>query len=195
MTEVICEREPTPVRAMRSTVVVSGVAEMRARGLFDRYVVQLSEEARPAIVDAIAGTWLPMAVALEHFAAVDALGLSAEEAFDIGVTSSQRFGSTLWGTLLRVARTAGADPWVPMRMYERLFHRTFEGGGFVVRKVGPKEAQIDYLSVPLSRFAYFRNATRGTHETILQPLANALTVREVPRSAHAHGFAMRVSWL
>jgi hypothetical protein len=180
---------------MRSTVIISGVATVRARGLFERYVSHLSATARQSILEALAGTWLPAPIVMEHFAAIDALGLSPEEAFDIGASSGRRFGATLWGTLVRVAKAAGADPWIPLRSYERIFCRAIDGGGFTVREVGPKEATIEILSVPFARHDYFRHASCGTHATLVEFLADTAYVREVPRSAHPSGFVMRLSWV
>ena len=193
--EVVSERPASPLQHMRSTVVVSGVAIMRDRGLFDRYSARLPAGAREAILGALAGTWLPTAVVTEHFAAIDSLGLSTEQAHAIGASSGARFGKTLWGTLVRVAKAAGADPWVPLRSYERIFGRANDGGGFVVRKFGPKEATIELRSVPFARFAYFRGACCGAHATLIGFLATSSHVREVPRSAHPDGFTMRASWV
>jgi hypothetical protein len=180
---------------MRSTVMVSGVATLRARGLFDRYVEHLSPEARQAILEAIAGTWLPVQFVLEHFGAIDALGLTNEEAFDIGASSGKRFGTTLWGTLVRLAKTAGADPWLPLRSYERIFPRAVDGGGFVVREHGPKEATIEFLSLPFSKLRYFRGAACGAHATLIGFFADTVYVREVPNTAHPNGFKMSLSWV
>lgn len=193
--EVICQRAPRPVLHMRSTVMVSGVAILRARGLLDRYVEHLGPEARRAILEAIAGTWLPMKFVLEHFAAIDALDLTYEEAFEIGASSGKRFGTTLWGTLVRLAKSAGADPWMPLRSYERIFHRAVDGGGFVVREQGPKEATIELLSLPFCRFRYFRGAACGSHATLVGFFTDTAYVREVPGSAHPNGFTMSLSWV
>jgi hypothetical protein len=195
LSDIVCQREPSPVLHMRSTVIVSGVNIMRARGLFDRYVAHLETEARRAILEALAGTWLPTAVVMEHFAAIDSLGLTAAEAFDVGASSGQRFGRTLWGTLVRVGKAAGADPWIPLRSYDRIFGRAVHGGGFIVRELGPKEATIELLSVPFVRYAYFRGATCGAHATLVGFLADKAYVREVPRSANVQSFVMRASWV
>lgn len=193
--DVVCQRAAVPVTHMRSTVIVSGVAVMRARGLFDRYVEHLGPEARQAILEAIAGTWLPVQYVTEHFGAIDALGLTPEEAFDVGASSGKRFGTTLWGTLVRLAKAGGADPWLPMRSYERIFGRAVHGGGFVVRAHGPKEASIELLSLPFCRFRYFRGAACGSHATLIGFFADTVYVREVPGTAHPNGFKMSLSWV
>ncbi len=180
---------------MRSTVIVSGVSLLRARGLFNRYAAHLGHGARQAILEALAGTWLPTPVVMEHFAAIDSLGLTPQEGFDIGATSGRRFGTTLWGTLVRVAKAAGADPWIPLRSYNRIFCRAVDGGGFTVRELGPKEATIELLAVPFTRYDYFRHASCGAHATLVEFLADTAVVREAPRSAHPNGFVMRLSWV
>jgi hypothetical protein len=195
VSDIICQRPPTPVLHMRSTVIVSGVNLLRSRGLFDRYVSHLGHDARQAILEALAGTWLPTPIVMEHFAAIDALGLRPEEAFDIGATSGRRFGTTLWGTLVRVAKAAGADPWIPLRSYDRIFGRAVDGGGFTVRQLGPKEATIELASVPFARHDYFRHAACGAHATLIEFLAERAFVRELPRSSHPNGFVMRASWV
>jgi hypothetical protein len=198
LSDIVCQRPPTPVLHMRSTVIVSGVDIMRSRGLFDRYVSHLGASARSAILEALAGTWLPTAVVMEHFAAIDSLGLTPAEAFDIGASSGQRFGRTLWGTLVRVGKAAGADPWIPLRSYDRIFGRAVHGGGFIVREIGPKEATLELLSVPFVRYEYFRGATCGAHATLVGFLADKAYVREVSRGANANAsasFVMRASWV
>ena len=80
VSEVVNQHAPTPARHIRSTLIVSGVAMLRARGLFDAYFAHLGPAAHEAILGALVGKWLPLSVAMDHFAAIDALGMSAEAA-------------------------------------------------------------------------------------------------------------------
>lgn len=195
MSEVLVQREPSVLKAIRSTIVVSGIAVFRARGLFDAYSANLPKKMRDAVLTTVAGTWLPVELGLAHFGAVDAIGLTAEQSFDIGATSARRFGETLWGTAMRMTRAAGVDPWNVFAMYERLWKRSFDGGGFVVKRGGPKEAFVEIRAMPFARHAYFRDALRGSHHALLGLFARTLYVREVPRKTHPEGFTMRVSWV
>ena len=195
MTGVKCSREASPLTHVRSTILVSGIAELRARSLFDAYMARLEPGTRDAIATMVAGVWVPVHLATKHFEAADGLGLSGEEAFDVGAAAGRRFQQTLWGTLVRVAVNAGADPWIILDSYDRLWPRGFDGGGFVVTQVGPKEATIELLSVPFSRFAYFRDAFRGVNGAGLGLFASTLYVREIPRRAHPNGFVVRASWV
>lgn len=186
---------PRPLEAIRSTIVLSGIAVLRERGLFEGYAARLDPAWTETLLSAIAGQWLPTAAAMAHFGAVDGLDLGSEAAYAIGAASAKRFGATLWGTLVRIATAAGADPWIVLGSYHRMFGRSFRGGGFAVRKLGPKEATIELSSVPVCRYAYFRDALRGAHETLLGFFSSAVVVREEPQSAHADGVTMRASWV
>jgi hypothetical protein len=189
-------RRPTPFESIRSTVVISGIAVLRSRGLFDAYAARLVPAARDVIVSSVAGTWLPVDAGMAHFAAIDELDLGPEASYEIGAASGKRFGATVWGTLVRVATAAGgADPWVVLGAYDRLFVRSFQGGGFVVRQLGPKDATVEIQGVPFSRYAYFRNAFRGAHAGPLGLFSTTVYVREVPGTIRTNGFTVRISWV
>jgi hypothetical protein len=195
MSEIVKAREPTVLKALRSTIVVSGIAVFRARGIFDAYSANLDKKARDALLTTVAGTWLPADLTMAHFAAVDAIGMAADDCFDIGATSARRFGETLWGTAVRMTRAAGIDPWTIFGMYDRMWKRSFDGGGFVVSRSGPKEAFVEIRAMPFSRHAYFRHALRGTHHAVLELFAKTVYVREVPQKTHPEGFSMRIAWV
>jgi hypothetical protein len=195
MTEILRAREPTPLMRVRSTILVSGLAELRTRGLYDAYLTLLDPAVHDAVREMVAGVWVPTAIAMKHFEAVDGLAMTAEESFAVGAGAGRRFQATLWGTLVRVAVAAGADPWIVLEAYDRLWGRGFDGGGFVVSQEGPKEATIELRSIPFCRFAYFRHAFRGVNSSGMGLFTDTLYVREVPRRAHPNGFSIRVAWV
>jgi len=194
--DVVASREPSPLVGFRSTVVVSGIVTFRQLAIFDAYAANLDATSRAALLSAPVGTWLPVELALAHFAAVDAIGLTTEQCFGIGATSTRRFGETLWGTALRMARAAAVvEPWNVLEMYDRMWRRGFDGGGFVVTRCGPKEALIELRAVPFARHRYFRDAVRGMHHALLSLFARTVYVNEAPRETHPEGFSMRISWV
>ena len=192
----LCLQPPTPFESIRSTVVVSGIAVLRSRSLFEAYEARLESAMRDVLVSAVAGTWLPVDAGMQHFAALDALDLGADVSYEIGAASGKRFGSTVWGTLVRVAMAAGgANPWVVLSAYDRMFGRGFRGGGFAVWQLGPKEAAVELQGVPFCRYAYFRDAFRGAHSSLLELFSSTVYVREVPDTARPSGFTVRISWV
>ncbi len=188
-------RRPTPLRAVRSTIIISGLVVLRELGWFEAYREKLAAEARERVLEALAGTWMPVDDAMKHYEAADSLGLSPEQSFAIGAASGRRFQATLWGALLQRALAAGAAPSTVLGAHGRLWPRCFDGGGFSVTQSGPKEATIELRAMPPARFAYFRNAYRGANYAGLSLFSRKVYVRELPKRTHSQGFALRVSWV
>src|SRR5262249_59014952 len=67
---------PKIVRAVRSTLVSSGLVILRERGLFDRYAATLSTTHVETVRGIVAGAWLPTEFMIAHYAAWDGLGLA-----------------------------------------------------------------------------------------------------------------------
>jgi hypothetical protein len=183
-----------PPANVRSTLLCSGIAVLRSRGLFESYAEKLDETAREPIVNIIAGVWMPLAIGMAHFQAVDALGLSADDAFAIGASSGRRIHATLLHTLVRMATGAGASPWTVFENYGRLWSRIFDGGRIQISKVGPKDALLEFSVFPPARFAYFRNAFRGVNHAGISLFVNTLYVRELVNRRKPDEFALRISW-
>lgn len=150
-----------PITAVRSTLIQSSLNTLRTRGHFDRYLQVLDPNFREAILGSLAPEWLPVAVAMAHYGACDALQMSQHELHEIGEDVGNRIQGTFIGTLVRRARTVGLTPWVPLAQFGRLWERLIQGGGAAVTKVGPKDAQVDFHLLTLARFAYFRVAFCG----------------------------------
>ena len=183
------------VTRVRSTLICSGQSELRQRGYFDRYVAHLPPDSREDITSVVAGVWLPIAMGMDHFAACEALGLGAAEAFDVGAASGRRIQESLLSTLVRIATGAGATPWTVLDgTYARLWQRIFTGGTLVIGKEGPKDATIALEDVPLARFAYFRNGFRGAIYAGLSLFASKLYVRELVERTTDTRVVFRVAW-
>ena len=187
-------RASATLRNVRSTLICSGLVELRARGLYDRYLQELDPVAAPAIVGAIAGMWLPLETAMAHFAACDRI-VPTDVAFEIGGSSGRRVQQSALATLVRLATGAGATPWTVFANYERLWSRIFDGGRVTVEKVGPKDAIIRHEGMALARFAYFRNAIRGANDGALRLFAPNLFVRELPQFTTATTMRYRCAWV
>jgi hypothetical protein len=71
----------------------------------------------------------------------------------------------------------------------------FDGGGFEVTRLGPKDAVIEYREVPPCRHAYFREAFRGANYGGLCLFSTSAYVNELPKRRSALGMALRCSWV
>jgi hypothetical protein len=150
-----------PVTKIRSTWIAASVASLRKQGLFERYEPHLPREHRDAIVLAVAGTWMPVEMGIIHYRACDAMGLSRGETIERGQAVSGAIQSSLLDVVARAAKGVGVTPWTVFEQYPRIFSRIFVGGATGVRKLGPKEARIEFAGIPFARFDYFRYGLRG----------------------------------
>jgi hypothetical protein len=183
-----------PVSHVRSTVITTGLAALRARGLFDDWAASLDAASRDTIATTIAGVWLPIDLVMTHYRACEALQLTHDEAVSIGMSVGVRIHENLLLTLKRLATEVGMTPWLVGAQYERLWSRSFDGGGFRITREGPKDAIIELLQVPMAEFSYFRGAFCGLNLVGMNLFCTKAYVRVVNGSCVGHGFAIRVSW-
>ena len=185
----------TPLRAVKSTLLMASVAALRETGHFDKYTAHLEPEFDDALLRAIAGTWVPERAARAHYTACDALALSPPEQMAIG----QRTGTGLSQHLTRVAglvsRGAGVTPWWLFEQWNRFWARTFDGGGVSVLKLGPKEAEVIYARCVLLESPYFRSALRGVAMGLLGAVTQRSFMSELPAAGRVDEVRYRFSWI
>jgi hypothetical protein len=187
------ERDQTPtVSRVRSTLLSSSLRAMRERNLLDAYRDRLPAAHHEAIFGAVAGTWLELPTVLEHYRAVDSLGLTTGEAIAMGASIGDAVHGTVLGTAVRLAKGAGVTPWVALRQCGRLWERLFIGGDVGVEKVGPKEALLEMMGLPIFRYAYFRASTRGLIQGGLSLFCSRVYATEVGASLTA--LTYRIAW-
>lgn len=182
-----------PATHARSTLLMASIESVRKRGLFDEYERALDPQHKPALLGAIAGTWLDLEVAHAHYAACDTLGMSADQQVQVGRSTFEGARSTLLGTAVRMARGAGVTPWQHMPLFQRFWDRGFDGGGLSVTRVGPKDAHVTIVACSLLASPYFRNGLRGLAASLVELLASHAYVTE-HRHATSDAVTMRVQW-
>jgi hypothetical protein len=144
------------------------------------YLRALPEAYRAVIVESVAGTWLAPDVAVAHYEACESLGLTEEDQFDVGRVVGERLRGTLLGAVVRMAKAGGVTPWAVIPHFERLWNRLFEGSAIFGWKLGPKEARMECVAMPLVEIPYFRNALRGQTQGILDLFSQRAYVTEIP---------------
>jgi len=187
-----------PVTQIRSTLLAGSVQTLRAKGYFERYRAALPTDVHPQILDAVAGSWMPIEIGMAHYAACDAIGLTPNEQFNNGREVSARVQNTMLGLLARTAKTiGGVTPWAGLEQFQRMWDRVMSGGSGAVYRTGPKEARVESHGNPLVKWAYFRNSWRGMFACAGELFCEKLYVADVsPAGAASHGhFVMRVAWV
>jgi len=133
-------------------------------------------------------------VAIDHYTAVNALGLSYAESAQAGAVVGEKIQATLLGTVARLARTSGVTPWTVLAQFQRLFERIFKGGGTRIVKLGPKEARIDVSGLRLAAFPCFRAGFQGMIKSGGELFCTRAYVSEVPRLCTSTTIGYRCAW-
>jgi hypothetical protein len=182
----------------RSTWLNSSLVALRERGHFERYVSFLPETDRAAILESVAGTWLPIYVAVAHYRACDALGLSKREAWELGMEVTRRAYGTSLALAFRLAKQAGVTPWSVLEQLPRVWERVWCGGGVAVHKRGPKEALVEIIQWPPAGVPYVRHSLPAVMEAVVELFCKKAYVTEVttPKTEAAPEtvIALRVQW-
>jgi hypothetical protein len=183
-----------PVTEFRSAWLHSSLRSLRTHGLFERYAAFLPAQHRDRVLESPIGVWLPSEVAVIHYASCEKLGLDVPTQIAIGAEVAQRVHNTILSIAVKLAHQAGATPWTVLGQFGRLWAHIWVGGGVAVSKLGPKEARLEAVGWPCSRFAYCKNGVLGVTEGLIQLFCSKVYVREVPKLCTSSSLGYRVAW-
>jgi len=188
-----------PVRAathVRSTLIQSSIATLRAAGHFDRYASLLAPDVRAPILESIAPAWLPIELGEAHYQACDLLELREEQLVAIGEAVGDRMQGAFMETLTRAGRAMGVTPWLLLKRFDVLWGRLFQGGSIELTKAGPKDLSIEIRGAAVLRFAYFRRAFCGVVRAGYKYVgARAAYVQMARWDPQTLRFVMRAAWV
>src|SRR5947207_2767116 len=88
-------RRVPAVTQVRSTLLASSVRVLRAQGHMDRYLALLPADLHDPVLSAVAGSWMPVSVAMAHYGAADMLGLSPHDQFENGRRVADQIQNTM----------------------------------------------------------------------------------------------------
>jgi hypothetical protein len=197
--EVLVPFEPSRALApiathIRSTMITSSVASLRARGLFEEYRSHLPPELRDEIPATVAGSWLPMETGIQHYSACNALRLSVPELLSIGESVGDRSTKSALSLVTKLAAGSGVTPWTVFTNSRRLWERAFQGSSISVVKLGPKEARFEIIAWPLAGIEYNRVSFRGILRSMLQPFCIQAYVHELTPLCTPMSASYRAAW-
>lgn len=188
-------KKDTPsVDAVRAFVFSSGVRWMQEKGVADRFAELLPARLAGTLPTVTATEWVSLADALEVYAALDALGLSAAEQIDLGRAVSTANNGVVITTIARLAGSVGVSPWFVMQHANRAWQRSNRGGAIAVYKTGDKAARLEFWQVPLARSPFFVTSMRGAIAVGIEPFCDRVVVTEVAGMTTDDGFALRIAW-
>ena len=194
--ELFITAPPTvePLRAVRSTLIISSIATLRDAGHGALYESALPAKHHPTILQSVAGMWIPLNAAIAHYEACDSLGLSTESIAEIGRDVGTRIQGTLLGTVARMAKGAGISPWTVLPQFPRFWSRAYDGGAVVGYRIGPKEARLEVHKAALCESRYFRLALCGVATSVLDMFCGKAYMRELAGKRPPGAALFRVQW-
>ncbi|MGH7271071.1 MAG: hypothetical protein ACREJ3_11630 [Polyangiaceae bacterium] len=183
------------VTAIRSTLIVSAIQALRARGLYDSYVEQLASERRDEIASLIAGAWIPVQLGLDHYAAADRLGLDRATIESIGGDVGERVNKSMLSILVKLSKEVGVTPWSALAYAHRMRDLMWRGSDVAVLKLGPKDARFDWAGQPLSDIPYFAVSFGGFLGALAGLFCTKIYTRRVLEHCSPTSISYRLSWV
>jgi hypothetical protein len=181
--------------SIRSTLLAASVRSLKGAGLYDKYLQHLPTEHHECIEGIMPGGWLPIGVASAHYAACDRLALPPDVIAHIAGDCSRFFSTVIYTMLARLARAAGATPWLAFDQAERLRSLTWVGSAIVVTRIAPKEARYAWFGQPLATSPYFRAASSAWMRGVLALFTTTAHVRLEGRESRGTTLVHRCSWV
>jgi hypothetical protein len=166
------------IRHVRSTVLLGSLGALDKAGHRERWAAQMPSEACEAVQYAVPGVWMRIEIGLAHYRACEQLGLSDDDAAQMGASTFARIKGTLLGTMLRMAQGAAVTPWTVLPHLQRFWNRAYDGAGIRILWTGPKDARLDLAQCALADNAYYRPALGGLLRSVIELFAARVYVRE-----------------
>jgi hypothetical protein len=184
-----------PVRHVRSTVLLASIEGVRQAGRLEDYRRLVPVAHHQALFESVAGSWLPVEAGRAHYLACDQLGIPTIQQVQMGARTAERTGESMVGTVMRLAKQAGATPVLYFTQFQRLWARAYDGGAIAVYKTGPKDARLDVISFSLCESPFYRNALRGWVQGLAALFSTRVYLREAPQPDGADSVAYVAQWV
>ena len=184
-----------PLEAVRGTIVFLDWRWLREHGIYERYLGQLPLEQKDALLSAATSDWVPVEQILGHYRAMDAVGLSRAQALDVGRTVGEGAHGALLRTLVSLAGQAGTNPWFALSQAQKLWDRSWRGGGVLVYRLGDRAARVEVLKTPVARSRFHRASFAGAIAAGIAGLCRRCGVDDLDALATSQSFGFRLEWV
>lgn len=185
----------TPVTQVRSTLIVSGIQALRARGFYEQYLAVLEPSLRAKFSALTTGEWLPIELGVAHYRAADKLRLDTRTIEGIGGEVATRINSTPLSVAIKLSKRVGVTPWTALSLAHRINDLNWRGGDIAIWKAGAKEALYQWVGQPCASVPYFLTSFSGYLRELSGLFAQKAHARPVPEQCTPTTIMCRISWI
>lgn len=168
--------------AVRSTVLLSSMRQLRAAGHAERYARELPTEVHEELLALTGTAWVPVELAQAHYEACDRLHLARLEIAAMGARIAPVHAAGV-RVVLRIAQAGGVTPWDLLKHAPRYWPRMYQGGEVLTAVDGSRRGLITITAPPLVNIAYVRAGIGGVLNALARELSAGGFVRELPQEA------------
>jgi hypothetical protein len=180
---------------VRGTVLIASQRAMKARNVWDAYQAAIEPRFREELSIVLASTWVPMDVAVAHYQACERLGFDPSVIQEIGRETGRIIYSATIAVVMKLSNQFGTTPLAILRNLDRFRVRTWQGGAFEVKQLGPKEAELLWFGQPCGAVYYFREGFGAFLCGTFEPLCRTSYYRLMPPPPGSRAIAYRLSWV
>lgn len=186
---------PRPLEKVRSTLILNGIQTLRAHGHYARYLDLLETDTRSEIVSLIAGTWIPVELALSHYWAADRLDLGSSAIESIGAEVADRVYKSVLSTIPALSKKGDATPWTAMSLSQKNNDVNWKGSDIVIYKEGPREAIYEWAGQPMAVVPYFVRSWGGFLRALIGLFCTKASYRLMNERCSPTTISIRLSWI
>lgn len=181
------------ITSVRGSLLVTAIERLKECGHFERYLTKLPARYHEQMLYALAVSWVPVELMMEHCKACDDLCLSDAELVQLGSETARTMSRAMLGTMLR---TAGISPLLALASLGRVWDRIYIGGSCTVLRTGPKDVFLEQNGNLLAGSRYLRIASQGFFKSLAELFSTKAYVKAArPRQPSPLAFALEGSWV
>src|SRR5687767_2202378 len=127
---------------VRGTVLVASQRSLKAHNVWEAYLAAIEPAFRDSLSIVLASSWVPIDAAVAHYRACERLQFDPDVIRTIGRETGRIIYSATVAVVMKLSNQFGTTPLAILRNLERFRERTWQGGGFEAKLMGPKEAEV-----------------------------------------------------
>src|SRR4051812_19196689 len=108
---VVPHSESAPVTGVRNLLIQASLGALKANGYYERYTSHMDRAKLEQLLEYVAPSWVPVELALAHYAACEKLCLTSTELTMMGRSTGDRLQSTTLVSAAKKSRDRSVDIW------------------------------------------------------------------------------------